>query len=139
MRNVVIGSPSIQSLNNYPFYLNASSLNFTKNLTRHNLFYRIRYFRLDSSINNSEILNISKYTVRCDKDFSNTQLVCGGRLYKVIHYSLNPIDYNLAGYSNFKELLNVDIVGAKITIDLYLSYIIIIYIPQTIMSSCYHY
>lgn len=67
--------------------------------------------------------------MRCDRDFSNTHLSRGGGVCIAIDNNLKPIDLNLKGSTSFKDLFNVDIVGAKISIDICVYYIILIYIP----------
>lgn len=85
---------------------------------------------LNSSVADSEIFDTSKYTVlRCDRDFANTHLSRGGGVCIAVKNCLKPIDLSLKKNTNFKNLFNIDIVGVKITIDVYVYYIIVLYIP----------
>lgn len=89
---------------------------------------------MNSSVADSEIFDNtwSKYKVLCCKRvFVNTHLIRDGGVLIAIKNSLKRIELSKKQSPNVKELLVIDNLEAKITVDLYVYYITIIYLKNS--------
>lgn len=94
---------------------------------------------IGSSVEDSEFMNVDKYAVfRCDRDFITSERSRGGGVCLAIDWALNPINLNVKSSSEFNNLFLIDVVGAKVRLNLVTYYVFVIYIPPDISLEMYN-